>query len=92
MYSSSTDSAGVAACQETLNREGEAKKVSKEERLHREQASRTDNIGGYMEDMDLPPITDDDYGDDCEGDEAIDGAGPGEYEDGGDSAALSVFR
>jgi len=60
-YSACRDSADVARCQGDFQAATEAKKALKEERLarERERDARSDNIGGYMDDMDLPPIDSD---------------------------------
>ena len=60
VYSKCKDSDGIVLAQEVMNREAEAKKAKKEERLEQQRQTRGDNIGGYMDDMDLPPIYDDD--------------------------------
>lgn len=59
-YSSCRDSSEVATIQEAFHASDSAKKASKQERIAREQNERLDNIGGYMEDMDLPPMEDSD--------------------------------
>ena len=60
-YSKCKGSDDIAASQEAMKREMDAKKAAKEERLAQERLARGDNIGGYMDDMDLPPSYDNSY-------------------------------
>ena len=59
-YSSCCDSSEIATIQEGFHVAAGAKKASKQERIAREESERLDNIGGYMDDMDLPPMDDSD--------------------------------
>jgi len=74
-YSACRESVDVARCQEGFHAAAEAKKTLKEERLarEREQDVGSNNIGGYMDDMDLPPIDSDaesyEYEEECAIDE-----------------------
>jgi hypothetical protein len=55
-YSSCQSSDEVLGCQAAFERSAGEKKAAKEDRIARERENIGDNIGGYMDDMDLPPI------------------------------------
>ena len=61
IYSNCTNSEDIVAAQEAMSREADIKKAEKEERLEQQRQTREDNIGGYMDDMDLPPTYEGEY-------------------------------
>ncbi|KAJ1434456.1 hypothetical protein B484DRAFT_446616 [Ochromonadaceae sp. CCMP2298] len=77
-YSACVDAKGVAAVVARIEMAQGQKREIKEERVERQRESTalSGNLGGYMEDMDLPPRSDDEYEEE-------------EEEEGGLAAALA---